>query len=177
MMKSKGYNWMPCDTSLEYMNLLRMILSQDFVLGESGWVSCCGRHQLPALRLWNRLISLSPDRLTAQIFAYDLSFSDTPGSWSNVINQTLNDISQPHVFENIDICDLEQAYDGLLNYENNKWNTSRYNKPKLRYSNMFRYSLETDNYLFFNIPKYHRSLFCPVQSWYIATEYWNRQIP
>ena len=158
-MMSKGYNWMPCDTSLEYINLLRMILSRDFVLGESGWVSCCGRHQLAALRLWNRLISLSPDRLTAQIFAYDLLFSDTPGSWSNVINQTLNDISQPHVFENIDICDLEQAYDSLLYYENNKWNTSRYNKPKLRYSNMFRYSLETENHLFFNIPKYHRSLF------------------
>ena len=77
----------------------------------------------------------------------------------------------------MEICDQEQAYDSWLNYENNKWNTSRYNKPQLRYYNMYKYSLETENYLFFNIPKYHRSPFCPVQSWYIDTEYWNRQIP
>ena len=63
--------------------------------------------------------------LTAQIFVWDLSFFDTRGSWSNVVNQTLNDISQPHVFENLEICDLEQAYDSLSNYEDNKWNASR----------------------------------------------------
>ena len=146
------------------LNILRHFLgvhkfaANDFVLGESGWVSCCGRHQLAALRLWNRLTSLSPDRLTAQIFAWDLSFSDIPGSWPNVVNQTVNDVSQPRVFENIEICDLEQAYDILLNYENTKWNTSRYNKQKLRHYNMYKYSLETENYLFFNIPKYHRSI-------------------
>ena len=145
--------------ALRYFLGVHKFAANDFVLGESGWVSCCGRHQLAALRLWNRLISLSPDRLTAQIFAWDLSFSDTPGSWSNGVNQTLNDISQPHVFENLEICDLEQAYDSLLNYENNKWNASRYNNPKLRYYNMYKYSLETENYLFFNIPRYHRSLF------------------
>ena len=144
------------------LNALRYFLgvdkfpANDFVLDESGWVSCCWRHQLAALRLWNRLISLSPDRLTAQIFTWDLSFSDTPGSWSNVVNKTLNAISQPHVFENIEICDLEQAYDSLSNYESNKRNTSRYNKPKLRYYNMYKIP-QTDNFLFFNVPKYHRS--------------------
>ena len=116
--------------ALRYFLRVYRFAANDFVLGESGCVSCCARHQLAALRLWNRLISLSPDRLTAQIFAWDLSFSDTPGPWSNVVNQTLNDISQPHVFENLDICDLEQVYDSLLNYENNKWNATRYNKPK-----------------------------------------------
>ena len=116
--------------ALRYFLGVHKLAANDFVLGESGWVSCCGRHQLAPLRLWNRLISLSPDRLTAQIFAWDLSFSDTPGSLSNVVNQTLNDISQPHVFENLEICDLEQAHDSLLNDENNKWNASRYNKPK-----------------------------------------------
>ena len=59
----------------------------------------------------------------------------------------------------MEICDQEQAYDSWLNYENNKWNTSRYNKPQLRYYSMYKYSLETENYLFFNISKYHRSLF------------------
>ena len=67
-------------------------------------------------------------QINGMIFAWDLSFSDIPGSWSNVVNHTVNDISQPHVLENMEICDLEQAYDILLNYENTKWNTSRYNK-------------------------------------------------
>ena len=57
-------------------------------------------------------------QIMAQIFAWDLSFSDTPGSWSNVINRQLNAFAQPHVFENLEICELEQEYDSLLNHEN-----------------------------------------------------------
>ena len=93
--------------------------ANDFVPADSGWVICSGGHQLAVLRLWDRLISLSPDRLMAQIFAWDLWFSDTPDSSSNVVNQNLNDISQPKVFENMEMCDIEQAYDSLINYENN----------------------------------------------------------
>ena len=39
------------------------------------------------------------------------------------------------------------------------WNSRRLTKPKLRYYNMFKPTLEPEEYLFFKIPKYHRSLF------------------
>ena len=39
------------------------------------------------------------------------------------------------------------------------WNERRYQKPKLRYYNMHKPSLDPEDYLFMNIPKYHRSIF------------------
>ena len=74
------------------------------------------------------------------------------------------------------ICVLEEAHSSLLHYENNKWKTTGYKKTQLRYYNMYEYSMEPKIICFSNIAKlpYH---FCPAQSWYVATEYWNRQIP
>ena len=42
--------------------------ANDFLVGEAGWISCHGRHQLAALCLWNRLINLLSFRITTRVF-------------------------------------------------------------------------------------------------------------
>ena len=62
-------------------------------------------------------------------------------------------------FTNLTQCDLEKAYQILNKIESDKWNNSRYQKPKLRYYNMFKSDLSQEEYTSFNIPKYKRSIF------------------
>ena len=60
--------------------------------------------------------------------------------------------------------DLNLAYSLIKMKENEDWNTRRYSKEKLRYYNMIKPSLDIENYLFLNIPKYKRSLFAQLRA-------------
>ena len=131
----------------------------DMLYGDSGWISSFSRHKLAMLRLWNRLISLPPDRLTSQVFLWDLSFAIRSGTWSNAIFNLLNDLNRPDIFTEIIPIDLDLAHKLILKKETLDWNRSRYNKPKLRYYNLIKSTLDIEEYLFYKIPKYHRSLF------------------
>jgi hypothetical protein len=129
------------------------------LLGDMGWVSCFTRHKLCIIRLWNRLTSLLPYRLTSKVFLWDLGYSANSGSWSYCAKTVLDELNMLECFNNIEPCDLVCSFNKLKQIYETNWNQERYNKPKLRYYNMFKTCFDQENYLSMNISKYYRSLF------------------
>ena len=58
----------------------------------------------------------------------------------------------------LNIANCRNATKNCKFNESEKWNIRRTSKPKLRYYNMFKSDLEIEDYLFFKVPKMHRSL-------------------
>ena len=50
--------------------------------GDIGWISCLVQHKSSVIRLWNRLATLSPSRVTSKVFHWDLLYSCKQGTWS-----------------------------------------------------------------------------------------------
>ena len=145
--------------ALRYFFGVHRFAPLDMLTGDSGWLSCHSRQKLATLRLWNRLISLSSDRITNYIFRWDIRHCHKRGTWSNYVRNILYDIDLGNHFDNAYMCSLDLAYSSLIQNETHRWNESRYSKPKLRYYNMFKPSFEQEEYFNMNISKRQRSLF------------------
>ena len=85
----------------------------DVLVGESGWLSCQSKQNLAMLRLWNRLVALPESHLTKHIFHWDLSYKNTPGSWSDVICKLFSDNEFDFYLKNVLICELGSVYEIL----------------------------------------------------------------
>ena len=144
--------------ALRYFLGVHKYAANDFLIGEAGWISCHARHQLAALRLWNRFINLPSFRITTRVFLWDLSQCDKVSSWSCNTRNIFINLDMLEKFDSIEYCDLQICYEKLKSNETEKWNVRRTSKPKLRYYNMFKSDLEIEDYLFFKVPKMHRSL-------------------
>jgi len=131
----------------------------DFIVGDFGWETCFSRQKLAVLRLWNRLLSLPTNRVTSKIFKWDLNYSSKMGSWSNSVKNILGEANLSSLFDTRDPCDLGLALSALQDTDFLRWNSSRYNKPKLRYYNMYKADIAQEDYLNYDIPKYQRSIF------------------
>ena len=145
--------------ALRYFLGVHKFVPIDMLYGDSGWISCSGRHRLAMLRLWNRLISIPSDRLTSKVFLWDLSFSIYNGTWSNSLRAIFSELNLPHYFGDILPVDLDSAHALVHEGETRGWNLRRYSKPKLRYYNMIKSGPDAEEYLFYRIPKFQRSLF------------------
>lgn len=138
--------------------------AHDVLLGDSGWLSCNSRHKLAVIRLWNRLIGIPSYRLTNKVFLWDLTFAHKKGSWANSVLSIFHDIGIQRSFDSLITCDMQDCYERLKSAQVNKWDTSRYGKPKLRYYNMCKSVFETEEYLLLGIPKFQRSLFAKLRA-------------
>ena len=128
-------------------------------MGDAGWLTCPSRHKLHAIRLWNRIVSLPPDRVVHKIFLWDLLSSNKRSTSSFYIKSIFDCLNKQSFFENITPVDLQDCFNILLDNDILKWNESRYTKPKLRYYNMYKSVYNQENYLNLDISKYQRSLF------------------
>ena len=131
----------------------------DAILGDLGWVTARTRHKTLIMKLWNRLCKIPPDRLTHQVFLWDLRYGTRPGTWAYSAKHILNEIGQPDVFDNINPCCIDEANVLLTEADHVNWDMSRYESDKLRYYNLFKSNKSTEDYITLNISKYHRSLF------------------
>ena len=145
--------------AMRYFLGVHRFAPSDFLVGDFGWETCFTRQKLAILRLWNRLVCMHTDRVTSKIFLWDLNYSAVPGSWSNSAFNIVCEVSTPLSFHELVPYDIGKALASLRIREAVSWNFSRYNKPKLRYYNMYKGDISQEEYLNYAIPKYHRSLF------------------
>ena len=122
--------------ALRYFIAVHRFAPTDVLLGDAGWTSCFTRHKLASLRLWNRLISMPPTRLTNKIFIWDLTYCQERTTWSNHILEIFRELNAVECFNEILTHDPESAYQILKENEVASWEVRRYSKPKLRYYNM-----------------------------------------
>ena len=98
--------------------------------GDLGWLSVKYVRYKYMVNFWNRLVKMEDDRLTKHIFKYDYELCR--GNWSADMNKIFSLLNMHAVFENIFLCNVENALEQLV-YENNRqWNEIVHSKPKLR---------------------------------------------
>ncbi len=68
------------------------------LIGDMGWPTSQIKRQRNMIRCWNRLINMNDNRLTKQVFIYDLSKCNT--NWSSEVKRILNAIDQKSVYDN-----------------------------------------------------------------------------
>ena len=133
--------------------------SIDALLGDLGWVPAQTRHKELILKLWNRLCQMPLDRITRQVFDWDLLYSTSRGSWSFIAKSIFNEIGHPEIFDNVIPCSIDDANVVFSIQDQSDWDLSRYKSDKLRYYNLYKNEKCIEEYLTLNISKYHRSLF------------------
>ena len=124
--------------------------------GEMGFLPAIFHRQVNALRLWNRILGMSPERLTRKVLLLDCQSSV---GWSKDIKLLFECINMGDLFTKLSKCDINQAIIKLKQYHGDNWIDVVNNKPKLRTYKKFKTSLDPANCLTWNLQKSERSLF------------------
>ena len=112
--------------------------------GDIGWVSTiCFRH-VNICKFYNRIIKMSPDKLTRKVFECDLSLCKN--NWSFELKQILSSVGCNDVIQNRTAIDIRLVKQALQQLYCEKWENTRFNKPKLRYYNIYKISHSLENY-------------------------------
>ncbi|KAK3104741.1 hypothetical protein FSP39_009031 [Pinctada imbricata] len=124
--------------------------------GESGWVPAYCRHQLNAIRFWNRLITMSDDRLTKKVFVWDKEQSNR-SNWSNNMKRLFDSLDLADVYDNCAISDLAQVESRIYRNFVNTWHEDLQNISKLRTYRVIKHDFQTEPYIIMDLPKPERS--------------------
>ena len=125
---------------------------------EMGWLPCKQRKQLNILRFWNRVIKMSNDRITKQIFNIQFQL-ETQSSWCTSVKNILTSIDKEDIYFNKEVCDLHSVEELLYKSAENEWKESVDKKPKLRTFKTFKKDFQTSDYIKWSINRFDRSLF------------------
>ena len=121
--------------------------------GDMGWIPSRIRRHVNILRLWNRLIGLSSDRLTRKIFDYDKSC----GEWCKSVRKILLSINCNDYYDNHVTIDLYNAKGLLFEVQCDEWKTDVHKFPKLRTYLLFKHGFYTEPYVTNIYNRGHRS--------------------
>ena len=134
--------------------------STEALLGDMGWPTARSRHKLLLLKYWNRLCNLDDSRITKKIFNWDRRFCNNRGTWSYCVKHLFSEIDCEDLFHSVAPCDIDHAQSIIIDVcDTGDWDIGRYKSQKLRYYNLYKYDKSPEEYLYFNISKYQRSLF------------------
>ncbi len=71
------------------------------------------------IRYWYRPIDLNGNRLTKQVFTYDISKCNS--NWSSEVKSILNATDHKSVFDNHTTCNYNNVYDKCVLNLNERW--------------------------------------------------------
>ena len=125
--------------------------------GEFGWKLPYHRHNINAIRYWNRLVIMDDDRITKQVFNWDFCQCNNH-NWSSQIKLLFDSLDFEHIYRDLLVCDITEFENRLLIKFENGWLEKIKELPKLRLYKEIKRNFSTENYIKMNIPKYHRSI-------------------
>ena len=125
------------------------------VRGDMGWEPPVVRHKGDMVRLWNRLISMPDNRLTKQIFKWDLLSGQ---SWGREIENIFEEAGLQYIFRNKLKCSLKQIKSILFVNYKQKWAEEIWLKPKLRTYCLIKSTFQSEPYVTLNLTRYQRSV-------------------
>ena len=124
--------------------------------GDMGWDPCLLRNKLNMVRLWNRLIAMSDERLIKQVFTWDISLKSK--NWSRDMFDLFSEIGLQEKFNNLEACSIAVFKDALKTRYISNWMSQLSEKPKLRTYLMFKTEYGIEKYLKLPISRSKRSL-------------------
>ena len=113
------------------------------------------RH-IEMIRLWNRLVTMNPNRLTTRIFEWDKAVCNR--NWSEEVYSILEKVGMDDLFFSKSLVDTNCVQCKLQQLEQKQWEENRFTKMKLRYYNMFKNCIEPECYVAANSSKVKRSV-------------------
>jgi hypothetical protein len=126
-----------------------------FLDGDCNWLSPSFRRYVAILRYYNRLKKMHDERITKQVFAWDLQFQ--ANTWSKDVLSILNMTDQMHIFANDDLCDIDTIKQYFIVDMKRKWVENVRNKPKLRLYRQIQTDMREERYLRLNLSRKERS--------------------
>lgn len=126
------------------------------IQGDMGWLPDQFRQKISVMRLWNKFVSMSHDRLTYKIFEWD--YTALNNNWCSEVHNILESADLTDIFLNKEICDLELLKEKLCKNCEDRWNQSLLSKPKLRSYRKYKLNFETEPYVSCYLSRYQRSL-------------------
>ncbi|MES9880684.1 MAG: reverse transcriptase family protein [Sedimenticola sp.] len=122
--------------------------------GEVGWLPPRYRRHLEMVRLWHRLTTMNPNRLTYRVFQWDLRLSARyRNTWCNEVKQIFTDNGLPN-FSNPDLTitissrHLVQMIRSALKHRwSSKWAADLQESAKLRTYRTFKDDVQPEPYL------------------------------
>ena len=116
------------------------------VQGKIGWILPEFKYYVSMLRLWNKLISLDPTRITHVIFEWDHQ-NFNPDSWSGKIWNVFELLNLSDTFLNGTEVNILQAKRKLNMIMHQTWCEKLPFKPKLRTYILIKNSLEPESFV------------------------------
>ena len=124
--------------------------------GEMGWTPGLVRRDVEVLRLYNQIIKMDSDRLTRQVFEYDLNLPN--GCWTSNLRSICTAIGEPDCIDNQRPVKIKESKQKLMQQYEMVWPQAVNDKPKLRIYAKITNGINVASHLKCNLSKKKRSL-------------------
>ncbi len=129
-------------------------------IGDMAWIDNLSRWKLGRVRLWNRLINTSDDRLVKKIFLWDKEMHNNTNksNFMSHLKQLCSDCELIAHYDNNSQIDVSYVKQCLFKKLSDKWSASCENMNKLDVYKQIKTSFRTEKFLSLNIDRYEKSL-------------------
>lgn len=128
--------------------------------GDMGWIPGSIQRKCEMVRLWNRLINLSDNRVTKKIFLW----SKDKSPWAAELRTVFADAQLQFVFHNNLRCSVNEIRTKLMSNFQDKWLNEIMTMPKLRTYIQLKDVFKTEFYVKTNLRRNQRSLIAQLRT-------------
>ena len=115
------------------------------IIADMGWNKPIYDRYICLSKFWNRVIQMSDDRLTKQIFMYD--FSTCSKNWCSDMKKVFVKLDLEHIFHSKSLCDIEQLKTKSADLMHKNWKAELDKKPKLRSFRTYKTDMKPESYV------------------------------
>ena len=123
--------------------------------GDLGWYSLELFRIQDAVRLWNRILKMSNDRITKKIFMWD--WNQRSRNWSSEIRTIFYNADMGEYFDEMHQCSIDDITEILKSDFEQQWSEKIKDKVKLRTYNDIKIKFGQEDYLKLNLERSERS--------------------
>ncbi len=128
--------------------------------GDMGWPDNLSRWKIERIRLWNRLVDTSNDRLVKKIFLWDkeMHANTNKSNFMSYMKQICSDVDLKNCYRDTVKIDINNVKQCLLERLSSNWLTSCTNMSKLDLYKQIKPTFGVERFLTLNIDRYEKSL-------------------
>ena len=132
------------------------------IQADMGWLSVKYQYYLCMIRLWNRLIKMSDQRITKKVAVHSL-ININDSNWFGKLCNILDQVKKTNYIiegREIDLEDIKFCFSDIMHIE---WSNTIGYKPKLRNYTKFKQDIHTEEYVVSNISRSQRSYLAQIR--------------
>lgn len=131
------------------------------VQGDLGWIPGSIRRKCEMIRMWNRLLNMSDNRVNKKVFLWS-KLHKSP--WVKEIHYIFGEADLQYIFSNNLTCSIDAIRKKLLDGFEIKWLNEILLKPKLRTYIQIKHNFGPESYVTVNLTRSQRSLIAQLRT-------------